>query len=82
MKMNGQHIYDNIVEIRSRLADIEEQLEEYELELAGMEIDHPNYPYCVIEFISGDEVHMFAEDEEGNPIDFMITFAELRDLLY
>lgn len=82
LRTNGQYMYDKVVELREKLAKIEEELDEAESYFFGAEIDHPDFSYCIIKYIDGDDVHLYVEDGKEEQHNLFITFEEFRDLLY
>jgi len=77
----GSYTTTKIIELRGKLNEISEELEELESDLCGAELEHPGYFHVVIDHIDGDSVFLYTEDEEGNGKDVIITFVELYKLL-
>jgi len=77
----GQYAASKIIELRKQISQLDDELEEMESDLSGGEITHPKYFYAMIDFIDGDDVYLYTEDEEGESEDILITFDELVELL-
>lgn len=64
-----------------RLIKARELAEDIESDMVGMQINHPDHDYCIVEFIDGDNVSLYCEDEEGNVEHIGIYLEDLEDYL-
>lgn len=64
-----------------RLMNARELVEDLESDLMGLEINHPDHYYCIIEYIEDDNVSLYCEDEEGSVEHIGLTLEDLEDYL-
>jgi hypothetical protein len=78
---NGQWLIKQIIEKKKLIQVVEQEIEEFESDLSGMEIDYHGM-YAVIEGVDIDgEVILYVEEDDGNSYNLMLSIYELLELI-
>lgn len=79
--MSSNHLIKQL----NKLEQTQEEIYEFESNLGGYEIEHPDpaFIYCVINIVetSHQTIYLYAEDEEQNQYNLQYTFDEFKELI-
>lgn len=78
----GEFLVREIIEKRSVIRKLEEELCDLEMDLSGMEIEYLGN-YAVIEYADAldGQVTLYIEEEDGNSYNEMISLYDLLEII-